>query len=1157
MDPSKFWVDFTNGKEIITKNFTNWTSGNEMIDNFIQEMQLNYDGCGKLFEWVPYNELIIDKKIEDNYLTRAIWKKGSLYYDKDCGEIGEWIRESYETVTLRFLYDSQNITDEFINKFKSYLNDESCGITQNPYTKVFVSVSVDDYFNNYVNNKYRVSRMLYKSCEKNLLKNLLKNNFTNWTSGNEKIDDFIQEKQLNYNGKEAVFEWIPYDDLFITEVIRDNWLATAIWKDGPSIYDHSKKKLIKKSCEAVCLRYLHNSLVITNNFLNEIESYLKYNWGYGLSQNPDTKVYILVFSNKYFNKCCDKCGNEYEYEWEKWCEPCQISYLKDNFTNWSSGNEKINDFIQEKQLNYNGEETVFEWIPYDEFIDIKEIRNNCLTTAIWKDGPLIYNKDKKKLVKKSYNVVCLRYLYNSPYITNEFLNEVESYLKDGSGYGLSQNPDTKSSGNEKIDYIIQEKQLNYNWKETVFEWIPYDEFIDIKEKGDNFAIAIWKDGPLIYDDSEKKLIRKSFERVYLKYLHNSLNIIEFLNKNIYWDGIGSSLYGLSQNPETEVYILVLYDYPIGIYCGKCFDRYNNKYEWCEACQINNLKNDFTNWTSGDDKIDNFIQERQSMINEHYDTIFEWISYNEFIDIKEIDRESGFATAIWKDGPLYYSIIKRKYRRKINEKVLLKYMHNLQNVESFLNEVTYSIEESHGVSQNPNTKDFILVLQTKYYCEHCGKKYDNQFEIDNKSCIYCQINHENKKINDLIKAMRLNIDHNFSKFSIIFEWIPYNQFNNIEEIGKGGFSTVYSAIWKNGLLYNEVYYGKSYWKRKPNIKVALKCLHNSQNFLDEFINEVKAYSNQRIGNILKIYGISQNPKTKDYIMVLEYAEGGSFNTYLNENYKNFDWFKGLRILIEIIKGLNKIHHKKMVHQDFHIGNILFTKIEKFYDDDDGAYFEDTDDSTDEDDNANNDNDINDYYRACISDMGLCKKIDDNDETKIYGVMPYVAPEVLKGKPYTQAADIYSFGMIMYVVATGKQPFANCAHDETLAINICNGIRPEINDQIVPKCYIDLMKRCWDSNPENRPIIIEVKEIIKLFHNSLNRKFNKKKQHYEIEEQFKKTHVHRTNFLSNKSNRSTIHTQAVYTSRLLNSFTGNLSKYDNIDNNTVEITDFTNF
>jgi serine/threonine protein kinase len=66
---------------------------------------------------------------------------------------------------------------------------------------------------------------------------------------------------------------------------------------------------------------------------------------------------------------------------------------------------------------------------------------------------------------------------------------------------------------------------------------------------------------------------------------------------------------------------------------------------------------------------------------------------------------------------------------------------------------------------------------------------------------------------------------------------------------------------------------------------------------------------------------------------------------------------------------------MVHHDFHIGNILFMK-DKVY----------------------------------ISDIGLCRKIDDIDETSIYGVMPYVAPEVLKGKSYIQAADIYSFGMI---------------------------------------------------------------------------------------------------------------------------------------------------
>src|ERR1043165_1243921 len=115
------------------------------------------------------------------------------------------------------------------------------------------------------------------------------------------------------------------------------------------------------------------------------------------------------------------------------------------------------------------------------------------------------------------------------------------------------------------------------------------------------------------------------------------------------------------------------------------------------------------------------------------------------------------------------------------------------------------------------------------------------------------------------------------------------------------------------------------------------------------------------------------------------------------------------------------------------------------------------------------------------MGLCGKVGNIDVTKIYGVMPYVAPEILRGNPYTQAADIYSFGIIMYFVAIGKQPFADCAHDEILALNICNGIRPEINEPEAPKCYIDLMKKCWDNNPDNRPNATEIFRLILTFNN----------------------------------------------------------------------------
>src|SRR5688572_26428518 len=140
-------------------------------------------------------------------------------------------------------------------------------------------------------------------------------------------------------------------------------------------------------------------------------------------------------------------------------------------------------------------------------------------------------------------------------------------------------------------------------------------------------------------------------------------------------------------------------------------------------------------------------------------------------------------------------------------------------------------------------------------------------------------------------------------------------------------------------------------------------------------------------------------------------------------------------------------KKMVHHDFHIGNILLRG--------------------------------GNYRSSYISDMGLCGEVDNVDATKIYGVMPYVAPEVLRGKPYTQAADIYSFGMVMYFVATRRQPFADRAHDQDLALSICNGIRPEITGKEAPKCFIDLMKKCWDPNPDNRPNATEILESIQLF------------------------------------------------------------------------------
>ncbi|GBC54451.2 kinase-like domain-containing protein [Rhizophagus irregularis DAOM 181602=DAOM 197198] len=146
---------------------------------------------------------------------------------------------------------------------------------------------------------------------------------------------------------------------------------------------------------------------------------------------------------------------------------------------------------------------------------------------------------------------------------------------------------------------------------------------------------------------------------------------------------------------------------------------------------------------------------------------------------------------------------------------------------------------------------------------------------------------------------------------------------------------------------------------------------------EFLNElkgVKAYYINYDDCVLKTYGLSQNPDTKEYIMVLQYANIGNLNSYNNIN-RNWNWEEKVLILKDIIEGLMKINILLSFATDIIISG---TGNSDFY--------------------------------LYISDMGLCGDVSNIDETNTYGVMPYVAPEVLKGKPYTQEADIYSFEFI---------------------------------------------------------------------------------------------------------------------------------------------------
>ncbi|POG60030.1 kinase-like domain-containing protein [Rhizophagus irregularis DAOM 181602=DAOM 197198] len=359
---------------------------------------------------------------------------------------------------------------------------------------------------------------------------------------------------------------------------------------------------------------------------------------------------------------------------------------------------------------------------------------------------------------------------------------------------------------------------------------------------------------------------------------------------------------------------------------------------------------------------------------------------------------------------------------------------------------------------------------------------------------------------------------------IIEWIEYDKFEDVEYLAKGGFGTTFKAVWKDGniLRWN---YDNNQWKRNGETKVALKCLYNSQGITADFLKEVE--SNILVyhsGWTVCCFGITKDPKTNNFMMVMQLKDG-SLRQHLNNYFISLNWSQKLMILQSVANGLKDIHHEGLIHHDFHCGNILSNFIGQAY----------------------------------ITDLGLCQPANvgfsQNSNKKIYGVLPYVAPEVLRGKEYTQASDIYGYGIIAYEICTGFPPYYDIAHDEFLAMKICKGLRPKSNYKI-PQLIFDTINQCWNADPLKRP---NAYELSRLFY-GLWAAINSSKVDSVIYRQVKETDDINKNLsssmdqppLSSTSNLLyTTHPQAVYTSSLLDF--KNLPEPKNADNTDLEYSD----
>ncbi|RHZ73250.1 hypothetical protein Glove_232g187 [Diversispora epigaea] len=390
---------------------------------------------------------------------------------------------------------------------------------------------------------------------------------------------------------------------------------------------------------------------------------------------------------------------------------------------------------------------------------------------------------------------------------------------------------------------------------------------------------------------------------------------------------------------------------------------------------------------------------------------------------------------------------------------------------------------------------------------------------------------NDKIDKFIQDAQLNAND----YLEIIEWIPFDRFKYVKQIGKGGFGTIHYARRIVGSIYKWNIENQQ-WKRNRIGKeeVVLKKFDDFVNFND-VINEMAIHLKTRtMAASIRFYGITQDPETHKYMMVLDYAAGGNLREYLKINFNNIDWNQKLFNLWKLSINLRNIHKLDIVHQDFHPGNILSFDFKK--------------------------------YGILISDFGLSKLIEANPnnppKNNIFGVLPYIAPEVLSGdEEYTKAADVYSFGIIAYEIITGFPPYPDIPHDKDLAIKICNGLRPKIPFH-TPKLITRTIMRCWDARVTQRPTFNELYDELSKYRNEYEDYLKKgRNKNSEILIQIKKAEEFSANQESTNTTTSTTttplnyqtHPQAIYTSRLLNY--SNLPKPKNEENFESELENLT--
>ena len=247
----------------------------------------------------------------------------------------------------------------------------------------------------------------------------------------------------------------------------------------------------------------------------------------------------------------------------------------------------------------------------------------------------------------------------------------------------------------------------------------------------------------------------------------------------------------------------------------------------------------------------------------------------------------------------------------------------------------------------------------------------------------------------------------------------DRYEILELIGSGGMANVYKARCHR-------------LNRLVAIKILKSDLADNADFRRRFHDESQAVAQLSHANIVSVYDVSTNPD-REYI-VMELIDGITLKQYM-ERRGRMDWRESLHFITQIMRGLSHAHSRGIIHRDIKPQNIMVLR--------DGSVK------------------VADFGIACLANQGQTLT------QEALGSVHYISPEQARGDRIDARSDIYSAGVVLYEMLTGRLPFEG---DSAVSVAIQHlssvPLAPRDIDPSIPKPLELICMKAMNSDPNKR-------------------------------------------------------------------------------------------